>query len=218
MKDNQRFIIEKICAEGAPTHPEVRKKLIQQCGVLVRDYVPIIFREWKPVKGTPDCYVVGTGAKNALWTRLMKNFVLPEPEVASDEEVEPDEAELKRRSDRIAEKVRHFAEKKMAQAFCNWKKKLNTKFIKTEETPDWDLQMYMKLKEDWPEFKAYKLSEEAKARSARNAENAKKKQYNHTMGPGGYAEGKRKWTNLEEEYLVKGIIPEPYTWEGRCRD
>ena len=40
---------------------------------------------------------------------------LPEPEVASDEEVEPDEAELKRRSDRIAEKVRHFAEKKMAQ-------------------------------------------------------------------------------------------------------
>ena len=38
------------------------------------------------------------------------------------------------------------------------------------------------------------------------------------MGPGGYAEGKRKWTNLEEEYLVKGIIPEPYTWDARCRD
>ena len=33
----------------------------------------------------------GTGAKNALWTRLMKNFVLPEPEVASDEEVERSE-------------------------------------------------------------------------------------------------------------------------------
>ena len=95
MKDNQRFIIEKICAEGAPTHPEVRKKFIQQCGVLVRDYVPIIFREWKPVKGTPDCYVVGPAAKKALWIRLMKNFVLPLPEVASDEEVEPDEAELK---------------------------------------------------------------------------------------------------------------------------
>ena len=42
----------------------------------------------------------------------MKNFVLPEPEVASDEEVEPDEAELKRISDRIEEKVRHFAEKR----------------------------------------------------------------------------------------------------------
>jgi hypothetical protein len=76
LKDHQRFIIEKISAEGAPTHPEVRKKLIQQCGVLVRDYVPIIFREWKPVKGTPDCYVVGPAAKNTLWIRLIKNFVL----------------------------------------------------------------------------------------------------------------------------------------------
>ena len=105
----------------------------------------------------------------------MKNFVLPEPEVASDEEVEPDEAELKRRSDCIEEKVRHFAEKKMAQAFCNWKKKLNTKFIKKEETPDWDLKMYMKLKDDWPAFKAYKLLAEAKAKSEKNAENAMKR-------------------------------------------
>ena len=39
--------------------------------------------------------------------------------------------------------------------------------------------MYMKLKDDWPAFKAYKLSEEATARSERNAENAKKKKYNH---------------------------------------
>ena len=86
MKDHQRFIIQRIDKEGAPTDPEVRKKLIQQCGVLVRDYVPIIFREWKPVKGTPDCYVVGSATKKAVWIRLMKNFVLPEPEVASDEE------------------------------------------------------------------------------------------------------------------------------------
>ena len=35
--------------------------------------------------------------------------------------------------------------------------------------------MYMKLKEDWPAFKAYKLSEEANVRSVKNAENAKKK-------------------------------------------
>ena len=60
----------------------------------------------------PDCYVVGPVAKEALWKRLKKNFVLPEPEVASDEEVEPDEAELKRRRDRIEANVRHFAEKR----------------------------------------------------------------------------------------------------------
>ena len=60
----------------------------------------------------------------------MKNFILSEPEVASDEEEDPDEDELKRRRDRIEAKVKHFAEKKMAQAFCNWKKRLNDKFIK----------------------------------------------------------------------------------------
>ena len=142
------FMIEKIGADGGPTAPKLRKQLVQQCGVLVRDYVPITFREWKPIKGTQDCYVVGPVAKDALWKRLKKNFVLPEPEVASYEEVEPDEAELKRRKDRIEAKVRHFAKKKMAQAFCNWKKRLNDKFIKQEKTPDWELKMYMKVKED----------------------------------------------------------------------
>ena len=205
MKDNQRYKIEEIDKYGQPIAPqEVKSKFIQQCGVVVRDYVPIIFREWKPIKGTPDSYVVGPVAKESLWKRLMKNFILPEPEVASDEEEEePDDDELKRRRDQIEAKVKHFTEKKMAQAFCNWKKRLSDKFIKKEETPDWELKIYMKLKDDWPAFKAYKESEEAKARSAKNAENAKKKKYNHTMGPGGYAEGKRKLTNLEEEYLVR---------------
>ena len=83
----------------------------------------------------------------------MKNFILPEPEVASDEEEEPDEDELKRRRDQIEAKVKHFAFTKMAQAFCNWKKRLNDKFIKLGKTPDWELKMYMKLKEDWPAFK-----------------------------------------------------------------
>ena len=71
---NKGFIFRGVTT--AP--PELRKKLIQQCGVLVRDYVPITFREWKPIKGTPDCYVVGPVAKEALWKRLKKNFVLPE--------------------------------------------------------------------------------------------------------------------------------------------
>ena len=76
----------------------------------------------------------------------------------------------------------------------------------------------MKLKDDWPAFKAYKLSVEPKARSEKNAENAKKKKYNHTMGPGGYAQGKPKWAHLEADYIAKGITPEPYHWESRVRD
>ena len=176
MKDNERYRIEEIAQDGQPIAPkEVKAKSVQQCGVVVRDYVPITFREWKLIKGTPDSYVVGPVAKESLWKRLKKNFVLLEPEVASDEEVEPDEDELKRRRDRMEAKVRHFAEEKMTQAFCNWKKKLNTKFIKQEKTPDWDLKMYMKLKEDWPAFEAHKLSEEAKARSKKNAEMRRKR-------------------------------------------
>ena len=211
--------IEEIDKDGQPIAPqEAKSKFVQQCGVVVRDYVPITFREWKPIKGTPDSYVVSPVAKESLWKRLMKNFILPEPEVASDEEEEPDEDELKRRRDRMEEKVQHFAFTKMAQAFYNWKKRLNGKFIKEGKTPDWELKMYMKLKDDWPAFKADKESEEAKARSAKNAENAKKMKYIHTMGPGRYAEGTRKWSNHEEEYLVKGVIPEPYTWDSRCRD
>ena len=126
--------------------------------------------------------------------------------MASDEEEEPDEDELKRRRDRIEAKVKHFALTKMTQAFYNWKKRLNDKFIKQEKTPDWELKMYMKLKDERPPFKAYKLSEEAKTRSEKNAENAKKKKYNHTMGPGGYAQGKPKWPILRPTILLKGSL------------
>ena len=118
MKDNERYRIEEIAQDGQPIAPqEAKSKFIQQCGVVVRDYVPITFREWKPIKGTPDSYVVGPVAKESLWKRLIKKFILPEPEVASDEEEDPDEDELKRRRDRIEAKVKHFAEKKIAQAF-----------------------------------------------------------------------------------------------------
>ena len=78
--------------------------------------------------------------------------------------------------------------------------------------------MYMKLKDDWSAFKAYKLPEEVKARSEKITKNAKKKKYNHTMGPGGYAQGKPKWAHLEADYIAKGITPEPYHWESRVRD
>ena len=106
----------------------------------------------------------------------------------------------------------------MAQQFCNWKKRLYNKFIKQEKTLDWSLKMYMKLKDDWPAFKAYKLSEEAHTKSEKNTENVKKKKYNHTMGPGGYAQGKPKWAQLEADMLAKGTTPEPYTWESPVRN
>ena len=140
---------------------------------------------------------------------------MPEPEVNSDDEEDSDQEELKKRKDIIEEKVKKFALSKMAQQFYNWKKRLYNEFVKQNKTPDFNKQMYAKLKADWEAFKAYKLSEEAQLKSEKNAENATKKKFHHTMGPGGYAQGMPKWEKLEADMLAQGITPEPYSWETR---
>ena len=94
----------------------------------------------------------------------MHNFTLPEPEVDSDEE-DPNEEDLQRKKDMIEKKVNKWALSKMAQQFCNWKKRLNNKFVKKDKTPDFDKGMYSKIKDFWPEFVKYKKSEDALAKS-----------------------------------------------------
>ena len=125
---------------------DVKGKFVKQCGVLVRDYVLITFREWKQAKDKGVSYVSPIGKHN-LWKRLKKNFILPEPEVASDEE-DPDEDELQRRRDWIEVKVKKFALRKMAQQFSNWKKRLLNEYVKENKTLDFDKQMYAKIKDD----------------------------------------------------------------------
>jgi hypothetical protein len=51
----------------------------------------------------------------------------------------------------------------------------------------------VKLRKQWPEFVAYRESERAKEMSKKNEENAKKKQYHHVLGPGGYNTTVLKW-------------------------
>ena len=65
---------------------------------------------------------------------------------------------------------------------------------------------------------AYKKLEEAQIKSQTNKENATKKKYHHTMGPGGYAFAMPKWQKLEADFLAKGITPEPCTWVERARN
>ena len=60
----------------------------------------------------------------------MVNFTLPAPEVDSDEE------DLQRKKDIIEQKVKKWALSKMAQQFCNWKKRLNNKFRSEEHTSE----------------------------------------------------------------------------------
>ena len=140
-----------------------------QCGVVVRDNVPISTREWNKTKKEQVSYV-DERTKLTLWTKLMINFTLP-PQVDPKENV-------------IERKVKAWALKKMAQQFSNWKKRLTVDYIRKGKTPDFT-GANEKLKYHWKGFVEYKESEEFKKRSAINKENAKKKIYHHCMGSGG---------------------------------
>ena len=92
MGDQERYTIERVAEDGTPTAPPgVKNKMVKQCVVLVRDYIPITVREWHQPKEGGVRYV-GEEGKERLWRKLMLNFTLPAPEVDPDEE-DPNEAE-----------------------------------------------------------------------------------------------------------------------------
>ena len=158
MGDHERYRIEKVAEDGTPTAPpDVKNKMVKQCGVLVRDYIPITVREWHQPKEGGVRYV-GEVGKERLWRKLMLNFTLSAPEVDPDVE-DPNEAEKIARKN-MEQKVRDWALKKMAELFKNWKKRLNIEFVTKNKTPDFD-KGYEKIRDDWEEFVAYKKSEEA---------------------------------------------------------
>ena len=52
MGDHEKYRIDEIAADGQPIAPEdVKTKFIKQCGVVVREYIPITFREWHSQTG-----------------------------------------------------------------------------------------------------------------------------------------------------------------------
>ena len=65
---------------------------------------------------------------------------------------------------------------------------------------------------------AYKQSDKGKKRSAKNAANAEKKVYHHTMGSGGYRVALPKFDKLEEDLRLKGIIPGTEDFPRRSRN
>ena len=58
----------------------------------------------------------------------------------------------------------------------------------------------------------YKCSELGIERVQRNKENASKKVYHHTLGPGGYKMEKPKWEKMEQDLIDKDITPATITW------
>ena len=93
LEDNIRYRIEEVAADGEPIAPiDVRQKFVKQCGVVVRDYVPITIREWNKPRD-PEVSYIGPVGKKCLFEKVMVNFTLPLPKV-DPEEGEPDEEEM----------------------------------------------------------------------------------------------------------------------------
>ena len=87
-----------------------------QCGVLVRDKIPISIQKWfKPATEDPWVSYVNDMQKNNLWTELKSNFTLP-PE---DNPENPVKEKL----------IKSFALKRMAELFRRWKKEHYSQFL-----------------------------------------------------------------------------------------
>ena len=121
MKDGQRVIFDIVSADGEPLEPlECRRKYINQCGVSVRDLVPITFQEWnKPKDLTKALTYVNDHTKELLWERILTKVTLP-----------PDVENNKRWKDKFME----WTFSKMAEQFRTFKKNLWSSYLE-ERSP-----------------------------------------------------------------------------------
>ena len=97
MDARTHYTFEVIFPTGEP-------KLPKQCGVLVRDHVPISVREWNKRKGAADSDYVAERYKDDLWNDRMSHFNLPE-------------CENEDAADKLRAKVKQWTLKKMAELF-----------------------------------------------------------------------------------------------------
>jgi hypothetical protein len=78
------YTFEVILPTGKPKLPKkVADTFKKQCGVLVRDHIPISVWEWivsMSPKGAHDSEYVTERYKESLWNDLMAHFNLPEYE------------------------------------------------------------------------------------------------------------------------------------------
>ena len=91
MSDNARFDIVEVADDGQPTAPlKTARLFVSQCGVVVRDSIPITVREWhKPkAEGAEGVSYVDDIAKDHLWSELMAHFTLPPEEDPKDKKIE----------------------------------------------------------------------------------------------------------------------------------
>ena len=114
MKEGVKYNIEAIKPSGEPLTPKnIANKFVHQCGVLVKDQLPIFLQEWRePAKPRPGVTFVDDRQKHLLWEMLMEHFTLPDHFTDAD-----------------LQKVKDAALRKMAIAFNKNKKTIWAKYV-----------------------------------------------------------------------------------------
>nr|XP_020196909.1 uncharacterized protein LOC109782701 [Aegilops tauschii subsp. strangulata] len=204
LRSDETFEIIAITRDGKPIEPiRTRDAFRAQCGVLVRDKIPISIHQWlKSKKEDPKVSYVSDMQKEDLWTTLKANFTLP-----------PEEDPEKPVKEQL---IKSHALKKMAELFRRWKNELKSEFVDKEKTPEFKGK-YEKIRDHWSAFVAHKISEKSKKMSATNKKNAAKKKHHHRTGSGGYLKARPLWDKAENDLIAKGIEPETLNWPDRCR-
>ena len=160
MKEGVKYNIEAIKPNGEPLAPKkIADKFVRQCGVLVKDQLPISLQEWRePAKPRPDLTFVDDREKTLLWEKLMEHFTLLDHFIAVD-----------------VEKVKDATLRKMVVAFNNHKNRVWDQYIKGgKKTPVFKGTLE-KQSAHCDDFMKFKDSELAKERSRINKKNAEKR-------------------------------------------
>ena len=167
LKEGVKYNIDAIKSNGKPLAPKnIANKFVRQCGVPVKDQLPISLQEWKePSKNRPDLTFVDDREKTLLWEKLMEYFTLPDHFTTAD-----------------VEKVKDAALRKMAIAFNNHKKIVCNNYIKEVKKTLEFKGTLEKQGQHWPAFMKFKESELSKERSRKNKANAARKEQFHRLG------------------------------------
>ena len=117
MRSDERFTTIAIARDGQPIEPiRTKDAFSAQCGVLVRDMIPISIEPWnQPKKEELQVSFVGDRQKEDLWKAVKVNFTLPEEEDPENPVIEP--------------LIKSCALKKMADLFRRWKNELKTTYV-----------------------------------------------------------------------------------------
>ena len=123
MRADERYTIIEIDRVGQPIEPLwAKQKFNAQCGVLVRDIIPISIEQWlKPKYEDSQVSYVSDRQKAYLWTALQENFTFPPEEDLENPVKMP--------------MIKAYALKKMVELFRRWKNELKSSFVDQDKTP-----------------------------------------------------------------------------------